>query len=96
MQNNLIPVINCPLWCMNWYSWGILRSSLRIRTHLLHIRTVVKFTTIRCGYGMDAFRCNIFFIGASRMKTFIENQYSSTNSGSLQATVGSDAPNGYI
>ena len=34
----------------------------------------------------------LFSIGASRMKTFIKNQRSSTNSGSLQTTVGSDAP----
>ena len=31
-QKYLIPVINCLLCCMNWYSWGVIRSSHRIRT----------------------------------------------------------------
>ena len=35
-------------------------------------------------------------IGASQIKIFIKNQCSSTNSGSLKATVGSEAPDGYI
>ena len=30
MQKYLILVINCLLCCMNWYSWGVIRSSHRI------------------------------------------------------------------
>ena len=50
MQKYLILVINCLLCCMNWYSWGVIRSSHRIRTRSHRIRTrshciriVVKF-----------------------------------------------------
>ena len=43
IQKDLIPVINCPLCCMNWYSWGVIRSSHRICTRLHRIRIVVKF-----------------------------------------------------
>ena len=42
MQKYLSPVINCPLRCMNWNSWGVIRSSHRIRTRSLHIHTVVN------------------------------------------------------
>ena len=31
MQKYLSPVINCLLCCMNWYSWGVICSSHRIR-----------------------------------------------------------------
>ena len=53
MQKDLIPVINCLLCLMNWYSWGVIRSSLRIHTHSLRICTVVKFYnhTLRQRYG---------------------------------------------
>ena len=30
MQKYLSPIINCRLCCMNWYSWGVIRSSHRI------------------------------------------------------------------
>ena len=43
MQKYLIPVINCLLCCMNWYSWGAVRSSHRIRTRSHRISMVVKF-----------------------------------------------------
>ena len=43
MQKYLILVINCLLCCMNWYSWGVIRSSHRIRTRSHCIRIVVKF-----------------------------------------------------
>ena len=36
MQKYLSPVINCLLWCINWYSWGVTRSSHPVRI-------VVKF-----------------------------------------------------
>ena len=39
----IIPVINCPLCCMNWYSWGVIRCSHCIRTRSHRIRMVVKF-----------------------------------------------------
>ena len=32
MQKYLILVFNCLLCCMNWYSWGVIRSSHCIRT----------------------------------------------------------------
>ena len=43
MQKYLSPVINCLACCMNWYSWGVIRSSYRIRTRSHRIRIVVKF-----------------------------------------------------
>ena len=53
MQKDLIPVISCPLCCMNWYSWGIIRSSHLNRTRLHRIRIVVKFYkhALRLRYG---------------------------------------------
>ena len=53
MQKYLIPVINCLLCCMNWYSWGVIRSSHRIRTRSHRIRIVVKFYnhTLRLRHG---------------------------------------------
>ena len=53
MQKYLILVINCLLCCMNWYSWGVIRSSHRIRTRSHCIRIVVKFYnhTLRLRYG---------------------------------------------
>ena len=83
-QKDLIPVVNCLLCCVNtWYSWGVIRSSHRIRTGSHRVRIVVKFYnyTLRLLYGCIP---TLFFsIGASRMKTFIKNQCSSTNGGSL-------------
>ena len=43
MQKYLSPVISCLLCCMNWYSWGVIRSSHHIHTRLHRIRMVVKF-----------------------------------------------------
>ena len=50
MQKYLIPVINCLLCCINWYSWGVIRKSHRIGTcsHRIgtcshRIRMAVKF-----------------------------------------------------
>ena len=53
MQKYLILVINCLLCCMNWYSWGVIRSSHRIRTRSHCICIVVKFYnhTLRLRYG---------------------------------------------
>ena len=53
MQKDLIPVINSPLCCMNWYSLSIIRSSHRIRTRSHRICIVVKFYnhTLRLRYG---------------------------------------------
>ena len=42
-QKYLSPVINCLLCCMNWYSWGVICKSHRIRTRSHRIRMVVKF-----------------------------------------------------
>ena len=57
-QKNFDSIIFCVLCCMNWYSWGIISTSLRIRTHSLCIRTVVKFhnQTLRLQYGCIAMR----------------------------------------
>ena len=53
MQKYLIPVINCLLCCMNWYSWGVIRKSHRIGTCSHRIRMAVKFYNhtlrLRCG-----------------------------------------------
>ena len=53
MQKYLILVINCLLCCINWYSWGVIRSSHRIRTRSHCIRIVVKFYNLmfRLRYG---------------------------------------------
>ena len=40
-QKYLIHVTNCLLRCMNWYSWGVIRSSHCIRTRSHRIRIVV-------------------------------------------------------
>ena len=52
-QKYLSPVMNCLVCCMNWYSWGVIRSSYCIRTRSHRIRIVVKFYnhTLRLGYG---------------------------------------------
>ena len=53
MQKYLGLVINCLSCCMNWYSWGVIRSSHRIRTRSHRIRIVVKFYShaLRVRYG---------------------------------------------
>ena len=53
MQKYLNLVINRLLCCMNWYSWGVIRSLHRIRTRSYRIRIVVKFYnhTLRLRYG---------------------------------------------
>ena len=53
MKKYIIPVINCLLCCMNWYSWGVIRRSHRIRTRSNRIRIVVKFynRTLRLRWG---------------------------------------------
>ena len=43
MQKHLTLVINCLLFCTNWYSSDVIRSSYPIRTRSHRIRTVVKF-----------------------------------------------------
>ena len=43
MQKYPSSVINCLLCWMNWYSWGVIRSSHHTRTHSHRIRMVVKF-----------------------------------------------------
>ena len=35
MQKYLIPVINCLLCCMNWYSWGVIGSSQSYRNRIV-------------------------------------------------------------
>ena len=52
-QKYLSPVMNCLICFMNWYSWGVIRSSYLIRTRLHRIRIVVKFYNhaLRLGYG---------------------------------------------
>ena len=59
MQEYVCPLINCLLSCMKRYSWGVIRSSDRIRARSHRIGTVVNFTTIRCSYDTDPFRCGI-------------------------------------
>ena len=60
------------LCCINWYFWGILHSSLRIRIHSFRIRTAVKFYnhTLRLRYSPLS-------VGAYRMNTVIKNHCSS-------------------
>ena len=71
MQKDLSPTINCLSWCMNWYAWDIILSSLRIRTHSLCVRTAIKILQlyVAATVRMDS---NTAFSssGASRMKTF--------------------------
>ena len=70
--------------CMNWYSHGVIRSSHRIRTRSRPIRIVVKFYnhTLQLRYGCiptQYFPLSVLLEGI----TFIKNQSSLTNSGSL-------------
>ena len=43
MQKDLIPLINCPLCCMDWFSWDVIRSSHLIHTRSHRIHVVIKF-----------------------------------------------------
>ena len=69
------------IFCVIVYSYGIIRSWIRISTYSLRIRTVVKFCshTLRLQYGssIDAVRMHssaVFsFIGASRIKIVLRN-----------------------
>ena len=53
MQKDPTPLINCPLSCMNWYSWGVIRSLHCIHIHSHRICIVVKFYNhkLRLWYG---------------------------------------------
>ena len=53
MQKYFIPVINCLLCCMNWYSWSVIHSSHSIGTCSHRIRIIVKFYnhTLQLRYG---------------------------------------------
>ena len=66
--------MNCLLCCVSWYSWGIIRSSLCIRTRSLRIRTcsckilqhyVPATVQMHSGAVFSSIR-------ASRMKKFIK------------------------
>ena len=61
MQKEINPIINCPLCCMNWYSLGIIRSSLRIRTVVratshLSLRLTAMHVTVN---GVSSHLCKI-------------------------------------
>ena len=72
MQKDFGSTIFCLLCCMHWYSWDIIRSSLRIRTHSLRIHTVVKFYNhmLQLRMHSDAVSSST---GAHLMKTVIKN-----------------------
>ena len=46
MQKHISVVINCLLCCMNWYSWGLIRSSHRIctRSHRIYIDIYISYS----------------------------------------------------
>ena len=69
MQKYLSPVINCLLCCMNWYSWGVIRKSHRIRTRSHRIRMVVKCYNHTVRMRSDAVLSST---GALLMKTVIK------------------------
>ena len=85
MQEDLTPVISCPLCCMNTrYCWG---RNLQFASYLYTFESYshsCKFYnhTLRLTVRMHS-DAIFFSIGASRMKTFIKNQCSSTHSLSL-------------
>ena len=81
MQKYLILVINCLLCCMNWYSWGVIRSSHRIRTRSHCIRTVVKFYnyTLRLRYGRIQMRYYpplVLLLWKTVIKIIVSNKWS--------------------
>ena len=72
MQKYLSPVINCLLCFMNWYSWGVIRKSHRIRTRSHRIRMVVKCYNHTVRMRSDAVLSST---GALLMETVIKNNY---------------------
>ena len=70
MQKYVSPVIDCLLCCMNWYTWGVIRSSHRIHTRSHRIRIVVKFHNHTLRMHSDAVLSST---GALLMKTVKEN-----------------------
>ena len=81
MQKYLILIINCLLCCMNWYSWGVIRSSHRIRTRSHCIRIVVKFYnhTLRPRYGRIQMRYYpplVLLLWKTVIKIIVSNKWS--------------------
>ena len=75
----------CLLCCINWYSWGIIYTSLRTPTHSLH-KILQPYVAATVRVSSNA----ISLHGCSSDENSHKNKPSITNDGSLQTDFGSD------